>query len=157
MELVNKLVFKEIIHLKSVSDINPKVEKIIKKKFKYDFFYKNYKRIIEDNEIDVVLVLTSMNEHSKIAKEALFKQKHVLVEKPMAARVDEINQIELLSKEKGLVAMVGHTFLFNNAVRYVKTSSAYRFEFSKCNFMVCVCVWLRTYVARRFFLFAPVS
>ena len=99
MELVNKLIFKEVINLKSVSDINPKVEKIIKKKFKFDFFYKNYKHIIEDKEIDVVLILTSMNEHAEIAKEALIQQKHVLVEKPMATNMKDLNKLFAIAKK----------------------------------------------------------
>jgi predicted dehydrogenase len=52
---------------------------------------------------------------------ALESEKHVLVEKPMATEVDQVKQIGKLAKEKKLVAMVGHTFLFNSAVRYVKT------------------------------------
>ena len=70
IELVNKLSFKKIINLKSVSDINYKIDKIINKKIRYQFFYKNYKKILEDPEIDLVLVLTSMKEHAKISKES---------------------------------------------------------------------------------------
>ena len=50
MELVNKLSFKNIINLKSVSDINYKIDKIINKKIRYQYFYKNYKEILEDAE-----------------------------------------------------------------------------------------------------------
>jgi Predicted dehydrogenases and related proteins len=52
---------------------------------------------------------------------ALKAGKHILVEKPMATNSDEINQITSISKEKNLIAMVGHTFIFNKAVRYIKT------------------------------------
>jgi predicted dehydrogenase len=38
----------------------------------------------------------------------------------MAKSVAEVNRIEELSNKKSLVAMVGHTFLYNTAVRYVK-------------------------------------
>jgi predicted dehydrogenase len=42
------------------------------------------------------------------------------VEKPMARSVEEVERIDKKVQEKNLVAMVGHTFLFNAAVRYVK-------------------------------------
>ncbi len=46
--------------------------------------------------------------------------KHILVEKPLARSVAEVEEIGRLAREKNLVAMVGHTFLFNAAVQYVK-------------------------------------
>jgi len=52
--------------------------------------------------------------------ESLKSGKHVLVEKPMATKVAQVEQIDQLRKEMNLVAMVGHTFLYNSAVRYVK-------------------------------------
>jgi len=99
MELVNKLTFKGIINLKSVSDVNSKAEKIIKKKFKFDYFYKDYKNILKDKDIDVVLILTSMNEHAIITKEALLQKKHVLVEKPMATNMNDLNKLFKLAKK----------------------------------------------------------
>jgi predicted dehydrogenase len=38
----------------------------------------------------------------------------------MATNVKQVKQIGQIAKEKNLIAMVGHTFLFNTAVRYVK-------------------------------------
>ena len=40
--------------------------------------------VIGHDDVDVVLVLTSMNEHGPLARAALEAGKHVLVEKPMA-------------------------------------------------------------------------
>ena len=66
------------------------------------------------------MIATPVHTHFDLAMQALKAGKHILVEKPMAMNSDEINQIALLSKQNKLIAMVGHTFLFNNAVRYVK-------------------------------------
>jgi predicted dehydrogenase len=51
---------------------------------------------------------------------ALAAGKHILIEKPMARSVAEVDEIGRLATEKDRVAMVGHTFLYNSAVRYVK-------------------------------------
>ena len=45
--------------------------------------------VIESDDVDVVLVLTSMNEHGALASAALAAGKHVLVEKPMATSLEE--------------------------------------------------------------------
>ncbi len=99
MELVNKLAFKNIINLKSISDKNVKLEKVLKKKFRFQYFYNDYKKILNDKTIDMVLILTSMKEHASIAKEALLNNKHVLVEKPMSTNMKDLNQLFLLAKK----------------------------------------------------------
>ena len=38
----------------------------------------------------------------------------------MASRVEDVKYIGRVATEKRVIAMVGHTFLFNQAVRYVK-------------------------------------
>ena len=99
MELVNKLIFKNIINLKSISDKNIKLERVLKKKFKFQFFYNDYKNILNDKQIDVVLILTSMKEHATIAKKALLNNKHVLVEKPMSTNMEDLKKLFLLAKK----------------------------------------------------------
>ena len=44
--------------------------------------------VIEDDDVDIVLVLTSMNEHGPLTRAALEAGKHVLVEKPLATSFD---------------------------------------------------------------------
>ena len=106
MELVNKLVFKKILQLKTICDVDKKLEKILSNKFYYNNFVTDYNKILKDKEIDVVLILTSMNEHAKIAKQCLKQNKHVLVEKPMATNLKELNELYSLAKKskKCLVA-----------------------------------------------------
>jgi len=77
--------------------------------------------VIEDENIDAVVIATPVASHFDLAMKCLEAGKHILVEKPMATTVKEVRQIGELAEGKGLVAMVGHTFLFNAAVRYVKT------------------------------------
>jgi predicted dehydrogenase len=55
-----------------------------------------------------------------LAKEALLAGKHVFVEKPLATKVAEVDELDRLAKERELVVMAGHTFIYNAAVRYVK-------------------------------------
>ena len=52
--------------------------------------------------------------------EALQAGKHVFVEKPLATKASEVDELARCAEERGLVVMTGHTFLYNAAVRYVK-------------------------------------
>jgi predicted dehydrogenase len=76
--------------------------------------------IVNDSDIKAVVIATPVATHFDLAMKCLEAGKHILVEKPMATTVEEVQQIGELAEEKGLVAMVGHTFLFNSAVRHVK-------------------------------------
>ena len=99
MEIVNSLSFKKILNLKSVSDKNKKIHKIINKRIYYENFYEDYNKILEDKKIDIVLILTSMNEHAEIAKKAIRKNKHVLVEKPMATNFKDLKDLYDIAKK----------------------------------------------------------
>ena len=76
--------------------------------------------VFNDIEVEAVVIATTVASHFDLTMKALEAGKHVLVEKPMATTVEEVQQIGKLAEEKSVIAMVGHTFLFNSAVRYVK-------------------------------------
>jgi predicted dehydrogenase len=76
--------------------------------------------VICNPEIEAVIIATPVATHFDLAMRALSAGKHILVEKPMARSVAEVDEIGRLATEKNRVAMVGHTFLYNAAVRYVK-------------------------------------
>lgn len=77
--------------------------------------------MLGDGEIDAVIISTPVATHYDLALKAIGAGKHVLVEKPMASSVAEVERIGRAAEEKKVVAMVGHTFLFNPAVRRVKS------------------------------------
>lgn len=77
-------------------------------------------RVFQDADIDAVVIATPVATHFGLAMKALEAGKHILVEKPLATSVAEVDQIGNLATEGNRVAMVGHTFLFNAAVRHVR-------------------------------------
>ena len=76
--------------------------------------------VFDDPEIHAVVIATPVRTHFDLAMRALQAGKHILVEKPIATTVAEVDEIGRLAEQHKLVAMVGHTFLYNAAVRYVK-------------------------------------
>ncbi|MCU7548489.1 bi-domain-containing oxidoreductase [Chitinophagaceae bacterium LB-8] len=53
----------------------------------------DYKEIINDASIDLVMITTRHNQHAKLVVECLQAGKHVFVEKPLALNQEELNQI----------------------------------------------------------------
>ena len=76
--------------------------------------------VLSDDDVDAIVISTPAESHYSLTVESLKAGKNVLVEKPMAMNVEEVNEIGELSQKNNLIAMVGHTFIYNSAVRYVK-------------------------------------
>jgi predicted dehydrogenase len=77
-------------------------------------------RALGDPKVTAVVVATPTTTHFEICRRALEAGKHVLVEKPIASALGDAEKLTALAKEKGLILMVGHVFLFNAAVQRVK-------------------------------------
>lgn len=76
--------------------------------------------LLQDSELDAIAIATPVRFHYEMAKAALSLGKHVFIEKPMARTVAECEELVALAEQRGLVLMVGHTFLFSPAVRRMK-------------------------------------
>ena len=76
--------------------------------------------IIESKKINAIVIALPAALHYEYTKKALLADKHVLVEKPLSMKSDESLELIRMAKEKNKVLMVGHTFLYNSAVRKAK-------------------------------------
>jgi predicted dehydrogenase len=72
--------------------------------------------LLADPEMDAVVIATDVMTHFPLARAALEAGKHVFVEKPFASSVEEATELVRLGEERGLVTMVGHTFLYSPPV-----------------------------------------
>src|SRR2546430_8672304 len=72
-------------------------------------------------ELVAVIVATPVASHATVALRVLDAGKHVFVEKPLAASGAEAEQMCLRAESLNLRLMVGHTFMYNSAVRQVKS------------------------------------
>lgn len=76
--------------------------------------------LLQREDVDAVAIATPVSTHYELAKTALERDKHVLLEKPMTASVAEADALIELADRQGLVLMVDHTFLYTGAVRKVR-------------------------------------
>jgi predicted dehydrogenase len=70
--------------------------------------------------LDAVVIATAVRFHYPMAKASLLAGKHTFIEKPMAASTAECEELIEIARQKGLVLMIGHTFLYSPAVRKIK-------------------------------------
>jgi scyllo-inositol 2-dehydrogenase (NADP+) len=64
----------------------------------------DYKKIIDDSDIELVFVCTPNHLHYPLAYEALTAGKHVVIEKPFANTQQEAESLMALADKKGLIA-----------------------------------------------------
>ncbi len=77
--------------------------------------YSDVSALLADPEIRAVVLATPAVQHYAGAKEALLAGKHVLVEKPLALRAEEAEELSRLATDRGLVLMVGHLLEYHPA------------------------------------------
>jgi predicted dehydrogenase len=80
----------------------------------------NFRELIEDPTIDAVAIATPASAHYDLALLALQEGKHVLVEKPLASDADQFQRLMDLAEKRSRVLMVGHTFVYTDAVRKIR-------------------------------------
>jgi predicted dehydrogenase len=74
------------------------------------------------NGIDAVVIVTPVNSHYQLAKEALLNDKHVLIEKPITSSSREALELIELAEKRNLILMAGHTYEYHPAVDFLKKS-----------------------------------
>lgn len=75
---------------------------------------------LTDPRVDAIVVATPTTAHFELAQAGLRAGKHCLVEKPLTSDARTSELLCNLANEKKLVLMVGHVFVHNSAVRYIK-------------------------------------
>lgn len=94
---------------------SPFEEEVKKFSEKYKIRYTTrIEEVLENPEIDGVTISTPNSTHYEISKKALLKNKHVLVEYPPTLKIEEVDELINIAKEKNLVYWVSLTQLLEN-------------------------------------------
>ena len=76
--------------------------------------------ILTDPTIVAVALATPVGTHFPLAKAALNAGKHVLVEKPLAPKSSQAEELVQLAASQGRVLMVDHTFIYHPAIQKIR-------------------------------------
>lgn len=100
------------VDIRIVADPRPEQWAEARERYGLENYTADFRDVVDDPEIDLVLVLTSMQQHGDIAHAALAAGKHVLVEKPMAMTLPEAAAlVELARQSPGYLVCAPHVVL----------------------------------------------
>jgi UDP-2-acetamido-3-amino-2,3-dideoxy-glucuronate N-acetyltransferase len=112
--------FAELGALRAVCDAEPTKLAIIQARWPGVQATTSYSEILEDEGITGVVIATPAGSHYTLAKEALLAGKDVFVEKPLALRVSEGQELVELAEQRRRILMVGHLLRYHPAVVALK-------------------------------------
>jgi len=81
------------INLRGISTVTGTKARHTGEKYGFEYISSDYKEILFDKDIDLVLILTRHGSHAKLVCETLKAKKHVFVEKPLCLNENELNEI----------------------------------------------------------------
>jgi predicted dehydrogenase len=103
--------------LVGVADLNPEqAHKVAHALHTREFT--DYRELLP--QVEAVSVAVPTSSHFEIVRDALTAGCRVLVEKPISVTVAEADELVHLSRERGLILMVGHLERFNSAMEELK-------------------------------------
>ncbi|HSS22733.1 MAG TPA: Gfo/Idh/MocA family oxidoreductase [Pyrinomonadaceae bacterium] len=78
------------------------------------------RELFADPDVDAIVVATPVSSHFELGMAALKADKHVLIEKPLAANSEQANHLIEEAARRQRVLMVDHTFVYTGAVRKIR-------------------------------------
>lgn len=84
--------------------------------------YTDYKRMIEENDLELIGIATESGIHAEIALYCIDHGVNVIIEKPIAMSVQDADEIIRRSKEKHVKVSACHQNRFNIAVREMRNA-----------------------------------
>jgi predicted dehydrogenase len=112
MTIISKLRLQGHAEVTIACDNDEARGRLMEEEFGISRFTTDYRQVVSDDEVDLVLIATPMTSHAPMAMAALEAGKHVLVEKPMGVSLEEGQQlVEAARKAPGYLVPAPHVIL----------------------------------------------
>jgi UDP-N-acetylglucosamine 3-dehydrogenase len=108
------------VRIAAICDVNATRVQEIAKRYGVARWYTDYREMLREVDLDAVSVTTPEDAHLAPVLAALQAGKHVLVEKPIATRLDEAEQMLAAARAAGCYLMPGHVLRFETRYALVK-------------------------------------
>ncbi len=82
--------------------------------------YDSVESLLADSKIDTVFILTNMETHCEYTVKAAEAGKHVLVEKPAASSISELEQMQTAIDKAGVKCMPVHNYIYEPGIERAK-------------------------------------
>jgi predicted dehydrogenase len=94
-------------------------EALAKVKLKLKTFT-DYRKLLEDKEIDAVVISTPLHEHYRMVIDALAADKHILCEKALAYSIEQVQDIKLKATGYAKMIQVSYQYQLNPTYNVIK-------------------------------------
>jgi UDP-N-acetylglucosamine 3-dehydrogenase len=110
----------ETVEVVGVADSRPEARALAARRYRVAA-YPDYETLLAKAAPAAVTIAVPTQQHFEVAAAALQRNVHVLVEKPIAATVEQALNLSRIATEAGVTLAVGHIERFNPAIRALKT------------------------------------
>jgi predicted dehydrogenase len=107
------------VELMAIADIRADRAREVAEEFTIKNIYSDYRDLLADREIEVVIVCLPNYLHHRVCREAARAKKHILVEKPIAMNLREADEMIEEGRAHGVTLMVGQSRRFPDAMKEV--------------------------------------
>ena len=83
--------------------------------------------VLKNQKIDCAIIATPLSTHYELALKTIKEGKHVLLEKPMVQTLPQAKKLSTAIKKSGVTFMVGHQYVYNDYINYIKAANEKNF------------------------------
>jgi predicted dehydrogenase len=106
--------------LAGLCDVRPQALEAMRLRYPDVPLTTDYNELVDDPSVDAVAIATPVSTHHELATAVLEAEKHVFIEKPLADSSEAAIDLVETARERGLVLMPGHTFIYSPAVNLIR-------------------------------------
>ena len=103
--------------LVAVSDLDAETREKVAEKYSLKEIYEDYQELVVSKTLDAVMIATPTQFHAKVAVAALRADKHVMIEKPLALSLDEVDQLETAAAQSSRSVAVAMNSRWHRLIR----------------------------------------
>lgn len=125
MHLPNLLRLRDRFEIRAIASRTGANAKAVAQQYGAGYATTEIETVLSDDAIDLVVIATRHDLHATMALAALRAGKHVLLEKPLALREDELEEIEALYRERAAdtpILLTGFNRRFSPPVGFVRSA-----------------------------------
>lgn len=111
----------EEVSLQWVCDLQPERLELVSRRYPTVRTTTSLDEVLADPSVDALCLATPSETHYPLARRVLESGRHVLVEKPLCDDSARVRELIELAEQRRRVLMVDHTFLYNPAVRCIRS------------------------------------
>ena len=107
--------------LEAIYDDNPARLRKAAEAYRPKKVYDSFDKLLEDREIDAAIVASENSKHAMFSLPLMERGVHLLVEKPIATRLEDARTMAETSERKGVKLQIAFVMRYHDASKYVKS------------------------------------